>query len=302
MPAILNKCPLTAFSDGITSFIQYVFKTPEITPAEYRWSQDEKQTKMFISGPFTVTREKVGSLPTITVIRGPFNYENRTINNFKEANPNVFDEDKYIELLSGPLSIICEAGTGDEATSLAYFLQMELQANRLLMKKQMTFLHRLLWSGISQEQPVKEEAEIVRWQVTISLQATIYVGWLNKISGLDRFNKISVKNADSQWTSTYGETTSGSDLFVDNSADFGIVSTNSPQLLQAELLKKWYYISFDGSKMYKVEEIINSKTLKLSDVDADGNSIPYNPTDTANNLNYQLYWNTIHLAIELPRH
>ena len=302
MPAILNKCPLTAFSDGITSFIQYVFKTPEITPAEYRWSQDEKQTKMFISGPFTVTREKVGSLPTITVIRGPFNYENRTINNFKEANPNVFDEDKYIELLSGPLSIICEAGTGDEATSLAYFLQMELQANRLLMKKQMTFLHRLLWSGISQEQPVKEEAEIVRWQVTISLQATIYVGWLNKISGLDRFNKISVKNADSQWASTYGETTSGSDLFVDNSADFGIVSTNSPQLLQAELLKKWYYISFDGSKMYKVEEIINSKTLKLSDVDADGNSIPYNPTDTANNLNYQLYWNTIHLAIELPRH
>ena len=187
-------------------------------------------------------------------------------------------------------------------TSLAYFLQMELQANRLLMKKQMTFLHRLLWSGISQEQPVKEEAEIVRWQVTISLQATIYVGWLNKISGLDRFNKISVKNADSQWASTYGETTSGSDLFVDNSADFGIVSTNSPQLLQAELLKKWYYISFDGSKMYKVEEIINSKTLKLSDVDADGNSIPYNPTDTANNLNYQLYWNTIHLAIELPRH
>ena len=210
MPALLNQSSLTRLSDGIISFIQYLFKTPDQTPGDYRWSPDEQATKIYISGPYTYSRKRVGSMPTITVVRGPFTYENRTIDNFKGADPVTFENQERVEILTGPITIICEAGVGDEATSLAQYILLELQANRTKMKEHMSFMHRLLWVGISPEQPVKEEAEITRWQCSITLTASVYTGWVTKESGLTRMNSLIIKGADDQWDSIYGSVTQGS--------------------------------------------------------------------------------------------
>ena len=294
MSVTLNQSSLTRLSDGIISFIQYLFSKAELTPGDYRWNADERATKIFISGPFTFSRTKVGSMPTVTVIRGPFTYENRTIDNYKGADANVFTNQERLEILSGPLTIVCECGAGDECSSLAQYILLELQANRTKMKEHMTFLHRLLWTGITPEQPVKEEAEIVRWQCSITLQASIYTGWINREVGLTRFNSAVIKNGENQYDSIYGSTTQGSDLFVDMSANFGLLVTNKPQFLQSELEKKWYYVSFDGAKMYTVEEIVDSKTLRLS-----YDNVPYSAPETQTYIKYSIYWNTVHLGVEL---
>lgn len=301
MSAILNRSSLTSLSDGLISFIQHLFGSVDITPGEYRWSPDQQATKIFIGGPFTYSREKVGQLPTVTVVRGPFTYENRTIDNYKSGDANTYENPEHVEILSGPITVICECGAGDEAVAMAQFILLELQANRIQMKKQMTFLHRLLWVGVSPEQPVKEEAEITRWQCSITLQCSIYTGWIKRETGLSRFNRVEINNADEEWDSIYGVITQGSDLFVDNSANFGITTTNSPQLLEQELIKKWYYVSFDGAKMYTIEEVVNSKTLRLSEKDENGDSVPFNPTEANPNVKYKIYWNTVHLGIALPK-
>jgi hypothetical protein len=301
MSAILNQSSLTRLSDGLISFIQHLFGSPDMTPGEYRWSPDEQATKIFISGPFTYSRQRVGSMPTVTVTRGPFTYENRTIDNFKGADANTYENPERVEILSGPITVICECGAGDEATAMAQYILLELQANRLKMKSHMSFLHRLLWTGITPEQPVKEEAEITRWQCSITLQCSIYTGWIQRETGLTRFNSILLRNADENWDSIYGSQTQGSDLFVDNSADFGVTATNSPQFLQQELAKKWYYVSFDGAKMYTIESVVNNKTLQLSHVDENGNNVPFNPTETKSDVKYKIYWNTVHLGIGLPK-
>ena len=290
MSAVLNQCSLTSLSDGIISFIRYLFATPDITPGEYRWSPDEQATKIFIAGPFTYSRQKVGSMPTVTVVRGPFLFENRTIDNYKGADANTYENPEHVEILSGPITIICECGAGDEALSMANYILLELQANRKKMKEKMTFLHRLLWTGISPEQPVKEEAEIVRWQCSFTFNASIYLGWLTRTTGFNMLGSIDIKNAEKGWESTFGSVTQGSDLLVDNSADFGTLNTNEPQMLSSELSSGWYYISFDGCKMYKIDEIVDNKTLRLNGYSAESTS----------NTSYGLYWNTVHLDIALP--
>ena len=139
-----------------------------MTPGEYRWNSDERATKIFIGGPFSYSRQNVGSLPTVTVARGPFTYENRTINNYKGAEDITFNNEEKVDILTGPITIICEAGAGDEATSLAQYIMTEIQANRHNIKKHMKFLHRIVWVGITPEQPTKEEAEISRWQCSVT--------------------------------------------------------------------------------------------------------------------------------------
>ena len=105
MGVIVNNCPLNEISDCLISFIQHLFNTPEITPDEFRWSSNDRETKIFISGPFAITRDKVGAMPTITVSRGSFGFHQRGIDNLKSADPNSFDNDEHLDILQGPVVI-----------------------------------------------------------------------------------------------------------------------------------------------------------------------------------------------------
>ena len=88
-------------------------------------------------------------------------------------------------------------------------------------------------------------------------------------------------------------------LAVDAGANFGLLNTSRPQLLEAEYNTKWYFIIFDVKK-YVVEEIIDEHTLRLSDIDKDGNTIPYNPSETEIR-NYKLVWDSVHINVELKK-
>lgn len=302
MAVIVQNCPLNICIDGIISYLQYIFKTPGSTPEEYRWSANERATKIFITGPFTVSRNKVGALPTVTVMRGDFNFENRAINNLKESKPNTFEDPEYLDIMRGPISIVCEAGTGAEATGLANFIALELQSNRHEIKRQLNFMHRLLRVGISRETPTKEEAEITRWQCSVSLDVSLYSGWISRETGLDAWRKASIFNGVSNWSSIYGEYVQGSDLFIDNSANFGILNDNLPQMLEGELGKKWYFLNLNGDpKQYIVEEIVDSKTLRLSQFDENKNKIPFNPDSSQSGVDYKLLWNNVHISINIEK-
>jgi hypothetical protein len=296
MPAILNRSSQTQLSDGIISFLQYLFKTPEITPAGYRWNSDERQTQIFIGGPFSVTREKVGQLPTITVIRSPFQSKNMVVNHLQSASPNTFENPISIDIIQGMLSIVCECGAGDEAEALAQFIMLEMQANRRELIKEMPFVHRFLGVSVGVETPVKEAAEIERWQAVVSIDVSLYMGWLKFETGLNKFNKAALFNAQDFWESDYGSFETGSAIITDDSADFGFLTANNPRLLEAEFNKRWYYVLADGRKL-TVEEIISNKKLRLSVVDADGAIVPFASQETKK-INYKLVWNTVHVYTE----
>ena len=302
MAAILNKCPMVDASDCLISFLQYLFSNPEMTPDEYRWNVNDRATRIFISGPYTVGRDKVGAMPTVTVTSGNFNYNNLGVNNLSSADKNTFENQEFLDLMDGPVAVIVEAGTESEATSMANFIALMIHANRMEIKAQFKFLHRIIRTAISQAVPTKESAEIERWQSTASFMISLYSGWVKSEKGLARWNKVAIHNGSSAWESALGETVQGSDLFFDNSANFGMLTTNSPQLLQQELERKWYFINLgDDAKKYTIEEIVNSTTLRLSMIDEGGNSIPYAANVSQLGITYSLLWNTVHISIEIKK-
>ena len=305
MPAIITNFPLVAISDGIISFLQYIFGNAEITPSDFRWNADDRQTKIFIGGPYTITRDKVGAMPSITVARGNFSYHNRFIDNLESADAITQENPKYRDLMQGSLSIICEANVGSEATGLASFISIELQANRHPIAGALKFVHKMKWLGISAENPIEEQAEVTRWQCIISFDVMLYQAYFKREMTPQPFNKLNIYAVDAlePWNSIYGETTIGSPNLVDNSADFGFLSANDPQFLESEFDKRWYYVTFSDTepKKYTVEQIINNKTLKLSYVNSAGDTVDFNPGETEKNIPYTILWNSVHLNIELPK-
>jgi len=299
MASILNKCATTQLSDGLISFIQYLFRTPDITPAGYRWNADEKATEIFISGPFTISREKVGQLPTVTVARSPFQAQNRVIDHLKKADPNTFENEVSLDLLDGGVSIICEAGAGDEASALAMFIFLEIQANRKQLLQGMPFVHRFLGMSISNETPVKEAAEIERWQAIVNISVTLYLGWMKYIKDPEPWRQAALFNTNDFWQSQFGRVEVGSAILTDDSADFGFLTANNPKFLQSEFEKRWYYVLVDGMKL-TVEEIISNKKLRLSVVDADQNVVAF-AAATTKDAPYRLVWNSVHIYMEFPK-
>lgn len=299
MPAILNKCSLTQLSDGILSFIQYLFKTPEITPHDFRWNPTETETKIFIAGPFTVSRQKIGQLPSVIVSRTPFQAENRVIDHAQSADENVMTNPVSQDVLDGSLNVICECGASDEAEALASFIFLEIQANRKQIVNNMPFAHRLLCQSISASVPVKEAAEIERWQCSFSISASIYMGWIKTEKDGEPWTKAAIFNTQDYWESNYGTFVAGSDIISDASADFGTANTNKPKLNQQELSQKWYYVLCQDQKL-TVEEILDNKRLRLSVVDADGNVVPYQAPASATTP-YKLVWNHVRLYTEIKK-
>ena len=296
--------PLIAISDGIISYLQYVFGSADISPSEYRWNADDRQTRIFIGAPYTITRDKVSDYPSITVARGAFRFQNQFINNFESADANSFENPQYRDLIEGPLSIICEAGAGPEATGLAQFVAVLLQSNRHAVTGALGYVHKYTWVGISGEEPVKEEAEITRWQCVLTINMIVYQPWFKRESEPQPWNKMNIYTVKTppEWESDYGQLSIGSPYIVDNSADFGFNTTDNPQLLQSEYEKGWYYVTFSESspKKYKVVELVNKNTLKLTYVDENGDEQVLSPTANSQ-VAYKLHWNSIHIDIELPK-
>jgi hypothetical protein len=303
MPSDLLNLPFGLVVDGFLSFIQSRFSNPEITPPAYRWNPDETQSRIRISSTYVIDNAKSGSIPSITVRRSGLQFASRVMDNLASADANVLTNAQYEDWADGTIDILCEAGSASEASSLANFLAIEIQANRKGIKYTLPFMRYISWADVGPETPVEQNVEVRRWQVFLRIKISVYLGWIKKEIDLDPFNKISITNISSEntWNSDSGTITPGQPYIVDNTADFGILKTNNPQLLSAELNKKWYYVLIgEDTRLYTIEEIINNHQIRLSDRDLNNSVIPFNPPEGLT-THYRIVWNTIHLKVELPK-
>lgn len=303
MSVDMTGFPAVYVVDGIISFLQYVFSLPGITDINYRWNRDERKSKIFIAGPYTFDREKLGSAPSITVSRSALGFRNLVMDNLENAGENTFANPKHKDLMAGKISVICESRSASEVSGLASFCAYQIQSQRHKIISNLKFVQDLKYEGLSPENPIQETAEIRRYQCIAYFNCSLYVGWMKSIDNLSKFNKANVygvDNEDGVYKST-GVITKGSANIVDDNADFGLTDSNNPQLIENEYLDKWYCINIGNvNKKYVVEEIINNKTLRLSEVDKNGNTIPFNP-ESDESVEYTLFWNSIHVDIEFSK-
>ena len=301
MPTSLENFPLAVLTDGIISYVQYLFGNPKITPSEYRWNTNDRESRITISGPFVIDNERPNSAPFIVVERTPFTFQNRTIDNLKSAANNTFEDDEKVVIADGGITITIGSQVASEASSIANFLAIQLQADRHGIMTTLGFLRNLKISGISNETPVYKDSEVRRWTVTLNVFASLQMGWKYEYEPGTPWKQLELRAIDNEYKFlSKGSVESGRDIIRDSTADFGFEITDSPQLLRRELEYRWYYIQFeDSSKLYVVEEIVSNNELRLSTVDKDGNKIPYSAEESGI-VDYKLLWNSVHLAVNIP--
>ena len=306
MATTMMNFPLALVVDAFLSFMHHRFSKPEITPAAYRWNADDRQSRIRISGTHSEDNEKPGSRPSITVDRGAFIFANRMIDNLTSADANTFLNPKYRDWMTGYVDIICESSVASEASSIANYLAYEFQANRKMLAKQTKFIKDLSYTDVSKEMMADADVTPRRWRVVLRIKVNIYIGWISRYNGPTiPFNKASViaTAVEDPYKSIIGSLVINQDLLTDTGANFGLLNTDDPQLLQAELDKDWYYIVFDSDTnktKYIVSEIVDNNTLRLKYREDGGALVPYSASSTESGVKYSLEWNAPHLYIELP--
>lgn len=304
MPVPLENFPIAAVVDGLLSYTQYLFNNPEITPSTYRWNSDDRASRIRISGPFVIDNEKPMSAPFIVIERGGFQFANGTIDNFRSSDPNTFENKRFSDWSDGPVNVICGSSVASEASSIANFLAIMFQSDRHGIKKTLRFVRNLNYATVGPEIPVVRDNEIRRWEVTLTLSLSLQFGWIHRDyeeqipwtkAGFYEINKPSETFSDT------GIVSEGSDILTDSSKSFGYLNSNNPQLLQQEMELGWYYIKFNNNdQLYTISEIVDENNIRLTTHDEDGNTVPYSAPETAVDVEYNLYWNGIHLRMELP--
>jgi hypothetical protein len=303
MPSSLENFPLASITDGLTSYIQYLFGDPKHIPADYRWNSSDRESRITISGPFVIDKERPMAAPFIVVERSGFQFENRTIDNLKSAKENVFMSDEKVLIADGGVSITVGSGAASEASSIANYLAVQIQADRHGIISTLGFVRNLNVQSISPETPVFKDSEVKRWEVVLNISVSLQMGWMDYRVDPVVWEELSIRAVDSEkyYASDSGIVMTGSDLLTDPSANFGFELTNNPQLLTREMNMGWYYIQFDGdASIYNIEEVTSPTSLKLSFHDSEGNKIPFNPDESKVNSKYKLVWNSVHLHVEIP--
>ena len=307
MPAPLINFPLSSIVDGILSYLQWIFGNTEIVPSEYRWNADDRKSLIRISGPFVIDNQKPMSAPFIVAERGSFTFANQTVDNTRGADANTFENMSYTDWGNGYVNLICGSSVAGEASSLANFVAIMMQADRKEISDKLQFLRNLYYLDVSPEIPVYKATEVKRWEVTVRFFVSLQMNWFKSLKSPQLWTKAAFYGTDPNKTtfSEAGSTTEGSDTLVDTTKDFGPYITNNPQLLEQELAKKYYYIRFAGSdypeQLYTVTQIVNNHTLQLLTHDTENLPIAWSAPATATGLHYDLLWNNIHVYMELPK-
>jgi len=306
MPVPLLNFPLASIVDGLLSYIQWVFGNPELTPPEYRWNSDDRASRIRIGAPFVIDNSKPMSAPFIVVERTPFAFANNTLNNLRSASANTLEEPAFTDWMDGGVNIICGSGVASEASSIANFIAIMIQADRHGIMNSLRFLRNMNYASVGPEIPVVKDSEVRRWEVTLLVSTSLQIGWIKKVHGEPiPWTKAGFYGTKmpSEDFSVSGVLSEGSDLLIDMTKDFGFLNTNDPQLLQQEFEKGWYYIRLKDNEfkqLYKIVDIVDNHTIQLTTHDVDGEEVPYSAPESAINVGYDLYWNSIHLRMEIP--
>jgi hypothetical protein len=306
MPAPLINFPIANIVDALLSYTQHLFSKPEITPAEYRWSADDRASKIRICAPFVIDNEKPMSAPFIVIERGGFEIDDRIMDDLKSADANTFDNANKTTIWNGFVNVVVGSGVASEASSIANFVAIMFRADRHGIVQTVNFIRNIRTVDVGPEIPVVKDVEVKRWEVTVRLFVSLQMGWIDHILEPVIWEKAAIyahepPNPDP--LSNKGIVSVGSDLLVDSTKHFGPFTTDDPQLLSQELQKGWYYIRFknlDTEDIYPVAEIVDEHTLRLFYHDANNQTIPWSSPVSKTDVEYQLLWNNIHLHVEIP--
>ena len=297
--------PLKAVVDGIISYTKWLFLNEDITPPSYRYSENDRASRLRIQGPFIIDNEKPMSAPFIVVERGTFAFANSMIDNLKSATPNTFEMKQKVDIMDGYINVIVGSRSASEASNIANFLAISYQSDRHGIIDQLKFVRNLNYVDVSPEIPVFKDAEVRRWEVTLRLSVSMQIGWATTIREPEPWNKVSIYAVNSNWgsSSNSGIVAAGLDTLTDANANFGFLEANDPRLIEKELQEGYYYINFADNaygQHYPIAEIVDPNTIKLLTHDANGDPIPYSAPESAVDLEYELYWNCVHIRGDIP--
>lgn len=306
MPAALINFPVSLISDCLLSYIQHLFTNPELTPASYRWSGNDRDGRIRISAPFSIDNEKPLSAPFIVVERGGFTFANQTIDNLKGADANSFENPSYADWADGIVSVICGSGVAPEASSIANFLAIMFQADRHEIKKTSRFIRKLNYIDIGPEMPVIKDVEVKRWEVTLRLFVSLNMQWIKTTREPVLWKKAAIYTLEDppEVFSSNGIISEGESTLTDASKNFGFTDDDDPNLIQQDLERGWYYIRFTDNpqkQLYTITEIIDKNTVKLQTHDEENNPVDWVSSETKTDVEYELYWNSLHVHMELPK-
>jgi len=303
MAATLKNFPLAMVSDGYISYIQWMFGNEEIVPDPYRWTNDDRVSKIRISGPFVIDNQKPMSAPFIVVERGGFSFQNSILNDVKAGTPNTFESIEKVSVTDGYMNIVCGSRVAAEASTLANFLAINLQADRRGLMDALKFVRNMNCIDVGPEVPVVINSEVRRYEVLLRISVSIQMGWINVLREPEPWNSVSIfaTEKDARTTSEQGVVEKNQDTLYDETKSFGFEEGDDPRLIESELEKGYYYIKIgDNPQLYPIKEIVDENTLKLLTHDDYNNPIPWSAPEDDNEVSYQLWWNCIHLTGEIP--
>ena len=303
MPAPFINFPLKAIVDGVISYTQYLFTNEDITPPSYRYSTDDRASRIRIQGPFVIDNEKPMSAPFIVIERGTFAFSNSIIDNLKSATPNTFEMKQKVDIMDGYINVIVGSRSAGEASNIANFLAISYQSDRHGIASELKFVRNFNYVDVSPEIPVFKDAEVRRWEVTLRLMVSMQIGWATTLREPEPWNKASIYAVNSDWgsSSITGIVAEGVDTLTDANANFGLLETSDPRLIEKELQEGYYYIKFaEDDQFYPVADIVDPNTLQLLTHDTNGDPVPYSAPASAVDLEYELYWNCVHIRGDIP--
>lgn len=246
----------------IIDFLQFVFKN--VVPDQFRWDPDEKRTKIVIGAHEVFGLENAGAILKIAVVRSGFSMEHRTINQARPA-PNTYGQKSFADLMDGTISVVVEAGTSEEATGLATFCGLVINANRAVIIKEAKVFHGLKLRTVSEERTVDMQSKPTRIQCAAILDAPLNVSWMTDKKTGYIFGEMNMQHMDTEIVFlSHCSITAGSKILLDSNANFGYFNTNRPQFTEKDLLEGWYTVRFKVSgEEYKIKSVVALDRLEL---------------------------------------
>lgn len=304
MPAILSNAPIATVVDSIVVYLQQTFSDPKKVPKEYLWDDNPSRSSISISSSFPENDDTPERVPSITVDRSALSFPRIAVNDEKSVSANTFETEEKVVTCDGGLNVTITCGSASEASSMANFLAIMFISDAPAIKTVVSFIRRFRPVGVSAEMPVKRSAEVERWQVVLSIEVGIQIGWFRDYEEAPekwkRMELVAVSKVHA-FESAYGSVFAGSSSLKDFEAKFGFENDSNPKLIESELNGGWYHVIFEGSpQRYKVVSLKSENEIQLQAVDSDNNPVPFNPLVNGINKKYKIVWNDIHLAVNIP--
>ena len=311
MPATNNSdhYPIAGVVGFLCGFLQeIIFSNPDIAPTVWRYEKSStgRTSKIRISAPFVIDNAKALSQPYVIVERGEFSFNNRVINDSRTAEANTTDEEERVLLPTGVVLMTCGSRSAQEASSLANFITLVINAGKNSIYTGSQFIRLIRTLTIGPEVPVWKGHEVQRYETTIAFEVGLHFAFRLTTIEAEKMNKFSVEGVRLPYelNGTKGEFTQGSGVFTDTTVKFGEDVLFEPGALS----EKMYQVGFPGGNPRVYIDSINYEpgesygySLNLVTVDETGKVFtPYAAPADAENLEYVIKWNEFKLFFNYP--